>query len=131
MHVHTLGTGENCGHACWELPERLVPRLLPGLNTQDRAKMLTFYLLLLLFTENKNLQPLTGHCWISCSISAEAQFGYSCPALKSRHDSSAPYPSLLSACWAAALFHWSRDRSFGTQSSQPALHTCSSPAHKG
>lgn len=87
MRVHALGTGQNRVRACWELSERPVPH--PGRVKYPRQGYhATFYPLLLFFTE------LLASCWLSPSISAEAQFGYShpAPALSGSRDSSAPYP---------------------------------------
>lgn len=36
-HVRTLGTGEDCVRACWELSEGPVPPPLVGLNIQEQG----------------------------------------------------------------------------------------------
>lgn len=132
MCIYTQGTGENCAHAPWELSERRVPPSLAGLNIQDTASMLIFYLLLLLFPENI--------LWVLAGSAAVTQLKPSSDIpillLPSKPNTipnmiSKPIVSHAVCCQTAAEFHSSHDSNFGTQRSQPVLHTHSSPACKG
>lgn len=129
--THTRHQGELC--PCpREFSERPVPPAVAGLKIQDKAGMLTFYLLLLL-SPGKILWVLAGSVAVT-----QLKPSSDIPILllpskpnMTPNMTSKPIVSHAVCFQTAAEFHPSHDCNFGTQRSQPKLHTHSSPACKG